>query len=847
MGAQYGSRAANGVVVVTTKRGKVGDKFTVGLNSSVTFEEVAYMPDFQTQNGIGWDGHYDRIENTNWGPRFDGVERPVGPSFPAGHSLDDQMLAYAPIKDNLRDFYDRGQTVQNTAYFSGGTDNSKYYMSIGHQDVKGIVPDDKYERYMFRVNADTRINKLSLGASAFFTTDETDVVGSDIGDQDRTLYWFVLNTPANIPLKSYKDWTNPESYAHADNYYNAYYQNPYWAIGTNRDTRQSNYFVGNINADFDILDNLSLRNRIGVNNRSRTAQYWRDAQTYDATLQPAHSDVSSFLIEGESQFTEINANSILTGNFNLGSDFTFKPMVGMAIISNQYRRSKTRVNNLSIPGFYDVSNGTGLVEAQVDQTQKRTFGVFADFSFSYKNWANLTLAGRQDYTSTLPLDNNGYFYPSISANVILTDAISALNDNEILSYAKVTATNAIVYNDLGVYALNERYHQSAVADMRSITSTFPFPYGSVNGFEVSTTTVDADIKKEKLNNYELGLELGLFNDRINIQASGYKTFSTDLITYTTPSVTSGAQSYLTNIGELELTGFSASVQGTILDVAGFTWNANLNFTTYNTVVNEIDPNNPDAKEVAIENYGTYGTYAVEGKTFPQLKAQAYVRDDQGRVVIDPTNGNPLVGDVEAMGKVTPDYILGGTTQLGFKGFTVSATFDYRTGHVYFSQGNNSMEFTGRSIESVSSGRQEFVWPNSVYQTGDGSYVVNESIQTTGAVMGFWQNTYNEIKENYVKDATALKIRELAIRYAVPSAILSKTKVVEKLSVGFVARNLWTFLPNSQSNFSDPEFRNTRATEFGTTNVSDDANGIGIGGYLQGPPTRSFGFSLNVEF
>ncbi|MFY0601688.1 MAG: SusC/RagA family TonB-linked outer membrane protein [Cyclobacteriaceae bacterium] len=847
LGAQYGSRAANGVVVVTTKRGKPGDKFTVGLNSAVTFEQVAFMPEFQTRNGIGWDNHYDRIENTNWGPRFDGQLRPVGPSFPEGYVLEDQLLPYAPIEDNLRDFYETGRTIQNTAYFRGGSENSGFYMSIGHQDVKGIIPDDRYERYMFRVNANTRVNKLSLGLASSFMQDETDVVGSDIGDQDRTLYWFVLNTPANIPLTNYKDWNNPESYAHANNYYNAFYQNPYWAIGTNRDTRKGNRFVGNISADYEILDNLKLSTRVGINNASRTGKYWRDEQRYDEDLQAFHSTVSSFLIDTEDQFTEINGNTILSGSFNLGSNFTFTPMVGAAFINTSYRRSKTRANNLSIPGFYDISNGTGNLSGEVDQTEERVVGFFGDFTFGFKNWAFLNIAGRQDYTSTLPLDNNGYFYPAISASVILTDAIPALQDNDILNFAKLTVSNATVFNDLDPFALNERYSQGSVRDARGINVGFPFPYGAVNGFERSVTTVDPNIKKEKLNNTEVSLSLGFFNDRLNFSGAVYNTKTTDLITFTTPSVASGAQSYLTNIGELESTGAEASVSGTIINTGGFTWQANLNITTYKTVVNEIDPNNPDSKEVTIESFTTYGTFAVEDKVFPQLKAQSYVRDPQGRVVIDPSSGNPLVGDVESHGKVTPDYILGGTTQFGYKGITVSGTFDFRTGHVYYSQGNDAMEFTGRSVESVAANRQNFVWPNSSYQLGDGTYVENENIQTTNGQMGLWQNTYNEIKENYVKDATAFKIRELAVRYDIPQSILSKTKFVDKVTVGFVARNLWVFLPKDQSNFSDPEFRNTRNRAFGTTAVSDDANGIGVGGYLMGPPTRSFGFSLNVEF
>jgi hypothetical protein len=193
-----------------------------------------------------------------------------------------------------------------------------------------------------------------------------------------------------------------------------------------------------------------------------------------------------------------------------------------------------------------------------------------------------------------------------------------------------------------------------------------------------------------------------------------------------------------------------------------------------------------------------------------------------------------VGEVEAMGKTTPDYILGLTSSFNFKGITLAATFDYRTGHVYYEQGSDAMEFTGRSIASVSANRQDFVWPNSVIETEEDVFVENTNLTITDGVMGFWQNRYNEIKENYVKDATALKIRELNLSYSFPKSILDKTEIINKLSVGLVSRNTFTWLPE-ENRFSDPEFNNSTG------------NAIGIGGYFQSPPTRTLGFNVNLEF
>ncbi len=828
--ALYGSRAANGALIVVTKQGKKGKKLTLGINHSSSWESVAYMPDFQSEYGEGWDGEDNPIENTNWGARFDGVVKQIGPTFADGSY---QAVAYAPIKDNLKDFYNTGVTNQTTAYLSGGDETSTFYLSLGKTDADGIVPSDEYSRYTARVNVSKQIGSVKLSANTSFLTDKTDVVGDKIGDQDRPLYWFVLNTPANIPLSDYRDWDNPESYGYADNYFNAYYQNPYWAIGTNRNVDETNRFVGNVSASWDIFDNINLTGRLGANNSWGNGKDWRAEQTYDATLQPYHSTVSSFVEDFEFQRDIYTTDVILSGDFDLASDFTLKAILGSSTYSYKYRESTLIAKNLSIPGFYDISNGTGQLEGQVDQSEKRTYGFYGDFTFGYKNWAFLTLTGRQDYTSTLSSDNNSYFYPAVGLSLVLTDAIEALKNNDVLSYAKLTLSNSTVYNDLNPYQINERYYKrkNSAGDVLN-----PFPYGSINGFDKSASAVNSDIRKEKLNTTEVGMNLGFFGSRINLDASYYHTKTTDLITYTTPSYTSGASSYLTNIGQLSGKGFELSLGGRVVNLGDFKWDLNINFSTQTTKVDEIIDG---VNEVALDSYTSgYGTYAVVGDAFPQIKAVSYVRHD-GKVVVDSESGDPIVGEIENKGRTTPKYIYGLTTQFSYKGLKLSTTWDLRTDYVYYAQGLDAMEFTGRTEESVRANRQDFVWPNSVYETSPGVYVDNTNVAITNGVGGFWRDKYGEINESYIRNASNLKIRELALSYDLPKSILSKTNIIKKMTVGIVARNLYTWFPDNQTRFSDPEFRNTDS--------GDDANGVGIGGYFTSPPTRSFGFNVNIEF
>ncbi len=812
--AVYGSLAGNGAIIVETKRGKIGESFTIGLNSSATFEEVAYMPEFQTEYGTGWQGAYDNVENTNWGPRFDGQVRQIGPTFADGTF---QAVPYAPVKDNLKDFYNTGTTFQNTVSFSGGDETSTFFMSIGDQKTEGIVDRDTYKRNTFRVNATKKMGDLKLALTSNYLRDKTSVVGNTIGNQDRPLYWFILNTAANIPLASYNDWRN-DLYSSPNGYFNAYYENPWWALDNNRNDDESSRLTANISATYDFNDWLNFTTRIGINTTSGTGKNWRSRLVYDKDLQPAANDITSFVEDSEFQSLSYTTDALLSARLDITEDIDFIGILGASNSTVSTRASLIRANNLSIPDFYDVSNGTGQPEVAVNESNKRTYGYFADLTFGFKEFVYLNLQGRYDYTSTLPKADNSYFYPAAGLSFVLTEAAPSLKETS-LSYAKFTVSNSTVYNDLGAYQINETFSQSG-----------GFPFGTLNGFFQTGTAVDSGISKEKINTTEVGANLAFFNNRLTLDAAYFITKSTDLITFTTPSVASGSTNYLTNIGEIEGKGFEVSLGGTILKSTDFSWDMNINYSSSESVVKSISEG---VNEITVTSTGTYGIFAIVGEAFPQIKASSYERDPQGNIIVDPASGNPKVGALKNMGKTTPDYVIGLTSSINYKSWNLATTMDYRTGHVYYEQGSDAMEFTGRSIESVSANRQDFVLPNSVIETSPGVFVPNTNIPVTDGRQDYWTNTYNEIKENYVKDATAFKIRELALNYNLPSNYLDNTPL-KSARIGFVARNILTLLPK-ENHFSDPEFNNT------------NSNAIGVGGYFQSPPTRSYGVSINVEF
>ncbi|WP_185956512.1 SusC/RagA family TonB-linked outer membrane protein [Changchengzhania lutea] len=835
--ALYGSSAGNGAIIINTKQGKAGDGFRVGVSTAATFENVAWMPEFQSEYGSGLNGIYDPIENLNWGPRFDGQLRQIGPTMGPNDPLPTQIVPYAPIKDNLLKFYNTGTTFQNTVYFSGGGDDSSFYVSVGDQKTKGIIPDDSYKRNTFKVNASKKLGKLTLSLASNYLRDETNVVGNRGGDQDRPLYWFILNQTNNTPVAEYSDWDNPNSYGYADNYSNAYYQNPYWVVGTTRDIDQTSRLTANITASYEIFDWMNFTTRIGINTGNGFGKEWRARQEYSNRLQPAAGTVPSFVTDTENSFTSYTTDALLSSDFEFGEDFQLKSILGATNTTNYTKNSIIAVNNLSIPDFYDISNGTGQPVVTANETSKRTYGFFADLNFGWRDFLFLNLSGRYDFTSTLPAADNSYFYPAAGLSFVVSDAFPDLKDGA-LSFLKLTASNSTVYNDLGAYQTNETFFQGT-----------GFPFGSVNGFEVARTAVDSGLTKEKINTTEFGLNLAFFNNRLTFDGAYFETTSTDLITSTTPSVASNANLLLTNIGELKSSGYELTLGGTILQTDDFSWDMNINYTHNEQKVTKIKEGVDEIKLYSTNVLDEVGIFAVVGEPFPTLKASSYVRDPQGRIVINPVDGNPIQGDVKSHGQVTPDYIIGLNSSINYKGFRLSTTMDYRTGHVYYEQGTDAMEFTGRGTHTVQANRQDFVIPNTVYETaaGSGVFVENTSIPITGGDMTYWQNVYNNIKENYIKDATAFKIREVSLTYELPSKYLENS-LVHSLRFGFIGRNLFTWLP-SESKFADPEFQNlvSRATTASGTRNAVPANAIGIGGFIQGPPTKSVGFSVNIEF
>jgi hypothetical protein len=456
----------------------------------------------------------------------------------------------------------------------------------------------------------------------------------------------------------------------------------------------------------------------------------------------------------------------------------------------------------------------------------------------YKEMAFIHATGRNDWTSLLAKGNNSFFYPGVDLSFVFTNVLpDAVKD--IISFGKIRAGLAQVGTlNLDPYALENVFLLSSSANT-PYGNTFwaNFPYGSTTSFTMSNTLNNKNLKPEMTTSQEAGLELEFLNSKIKLELTTYRTSSKDQTIVVQLANSSGYTGTRINTGELQGKGFESGLKATVLQLQnGLTWDIGVNYTYQQTRVIKITD---DLKEIQLGGYTTgSGIYAKEGELYPLLKNYDFKRDPNGRVIVDVNTGYPSVESTQSYaGCTAPKNLLGLNTVIRFKGFSLSAVAEYRNGAIIWNDIADALTFTGTGYLSSSNGRQRFVYPNSVYQSGTDAngnplYAKNTNIATATGGVEFWTNIFNNSERFSTTSADFWKIREITLSYTVPVSVLPK--FIKGVSVGFVARNVLTLLPKSNI-YTDPEF-----------NFTTD-NSIGLNTINQTPPTRTLGFNLSINF
>jgi hypothetical protein len=641
----------------------------------------------------------------------------------------------------------------------------------------------------------------------------------------------------HVPLTSYKDWRN-NKYATPSNFYNEYFVNPYWVIDNHRNIGRTDNLLGSADLTYSFAKWLAATYRVGTSLSYGSFK----TETHELVTTPWAQenrgqgfDPQPGAVQDGQNFTSRLTHEFFLNGRQEVNNFRFNYILGTRYRTNIAKNLNTTGNNLFVPGLFNLANRSGEAQAFENNFRSRLLSLFGQLSLSYKGWANIEFSAANDWDSRLNIDINSYFYPGASASVVLTDAIPGLKGSAI-SYAKIRGSISKSANvNLGPYQLEATY-----------TPIGGFPYGNLGGFSAANTITNPLIEPEFVNSKEVGVELGFLNNRINLDATYFFQNNTNQILQVQQSAATGYPSYFTNTADFNNYGLELDLNLTpLVNIGQGRINFAMNATYNNNKVTSLFPGinelaiggSTDFIQIAASSPDAFN-YAIVGQPAFVFKLSDYVRDPQGRVIVDPVTGDPSISDsLVTKGRSLPLWILGFSPSFSWKGFSFGMTWDYKAGHNAYHGIGSDMDFTGISERSAQFGRQRFVFPNSVYDDGTGKYVPNDNIQTSSGGLNFWATgaTNTGVATNYFSSAASWKLREVEISYDLPFKWLGANKIIKGISVSAVGRNLLTFVPKSNQ-WQDPEF-----------NYSASNNTFGLNSVFAVPPSRLFGGSVNFTF
>lgn len=818
----YGPEGVNGVIVVTTKKGGNGRKPQVSFSNSTLWESISFMPDQQGRFGSGssfdakGDGIYDPIENQSWGDEFDGSTRIIGRPDADGN---EQLVKYSFIPGEKKRFFNTGLTIQNDLSLSSGDDKSNFYLSAQDVTVKGVMPGDKSRRSTLRMNNGRTYGIMKISTNLAYTLGTFDVTSNG-----GSVYDNVINSPGQIPLSTYSNLN--DNWSNQNHFYNDYYPNPYATIFNFRNEGRKDDVFGNMEINLkpfkwlNILERLSYTYSNSYNKNFNRAIIYSDYAQHNGRSISGSGNKPASVGDGSNVSNRVTNELVATVDKSYG-DFNFKVLAGHVVRQTRQKFINVSGGNLVIPTLYNVGNRTGEPGVGEGNFKSRLMSVFGSVSIGYKDWAFLEVTGRNDWDSRLPLNNNSYFYPGANLAISLTDAIKSLGESNWLNYAKLKAAYAKTGNvNVGIYSLESTFFQGG-----------GFPYGSLPGFTSNNVIANNTIRPETVESFEVGAELTMFNNRVSLEAAYYFQNNNDQVIGVNISQATGYVQADLNAANFENKGIEVDLKLTpLLNFGKFTWNAGANFTLSDTKIkslyqglNELPAGNT--------SFGIVGYPAYVHKLIDWLRDSA-----TGKVIIDPASGYPTQNPAQTIfGRTLPKYIVGISTDLNYKGFSLRMVAEYRGGNYIYNAIGSSLGFTGIDRLSALNARQRFVFPNSVYQDASGKYVDNTNIVVNNAHYDFLQaGRFRNTQTNYYTSAAFWKLREVTLSYEIPTRFLGSGKFVKRAAVSLVGRNLLMLRPSTNW-WTDPEFANTTGNAIGVTDIG------------QAPPTRLFGFNVNVTF
>ena len=815
--ALYGLRAGNGVIVITTKKGDASKKFSISINTNVTMSNPLLLPDYQNSYGQGGDtNHFNYVDGASGGIG-DGVDESWGPALDAGLEFvqwDSQLTnngnptPWISYPDNVKDFLNTGVNISNNVSITSGG----FRLSIGNSEQQGMVPFTELKKFTVGVSGSLKLGeRLTASVSLNYFNQDSDNIPISGYNNENPFQQFIWSA-RQVNFTDLRDWRNfplaPANTAAAGtplNWNHNFQNNPYWVLETNRNTFEKDRLIGNVDLTSQLTDDLSLSTKLGVDSFSQF--------TTNRKAVGSNTAQDGSYAQSQRRFEEVNASFLLNYNKNFTEDFGFSLSVGGNHMNRTYDRLSGSLPALELPNLYNLSNlQTGSTANISNYHSDRQINSFYGYGqFSYKDMFFVDFTGRNDWASILPVANNSFFYPSVTASVVLSDVFPVLKENNINflkvrgGWSKVGSTGA-----LGAYSLNQTFGLSNS--------------GFGNQASVPNTQYNPNLKAETVTGVEFGIDAKMFDNRLRFSATYYDQESTDLLVPIGVTPATGVTNVWDNIADMRNSGYELQLGGTIIKKEDFSFDVDVNFAQNNNEVTSLG----DLDTYILGGQWGLSLEARPGQPYGSLVGRDFERTAGGEVIYE--NGLPLIDSTnKIIGNIAPDWTGGASFSVRYKAFDFSTLIDAKIGGDVHSMTYSWGRYAGTLSETLI-GRETGVVGNGVMSDGNGGYVANNVVVSAKS---FNQSTYsNSVESSAIFDASYVKLRQVSIGYTLPRKFIENS-IVKSLKISVVGRNLAILHKNTPH--IDPE------TGFSAANGEQ---GQEFGQY---PSARNIGFNINLKF
>lgn len=852
--AIYGSRGANGVVMVTTKKGAVKKGIGISINSGVTVGRIdkTTFAEYQKEYGAGYapwyygatdgfddfdfdgDGTDDLVvplyEDGSYGAKFDGTIAYQWDSFVPESPNYLKAYEYLGAKCDPTDFFETEVGFTNNIELTGGGENGTFRLSFTNFHTTGILPNSKLNRNSIAFTGDCKINeRLKVGVNAnasFQDTKGRNSTGYNDNLMSQFRQWWQVNVDVKDQENIYKTTKKNYSWNHSatnsgDFLTPLFWDNPYWTRYENYQTDARDRFFGNVYLNFDAFKWLDITARVSLDTYNEIREERRAVGSVPTSFGLLRQDESSGYQRQDIQRTEINYDLMFNYNTKINDDIALTGVVGFNIRDEKTDRViSSTLGGLVVPGIYSLSNSANPNPFPFESfLETRVYGAYAQATLSYKDFLFLELTDRIDQSSSLPKDDNHYNYYSASASFLL----SSLTDYTWLNMAKLRLSYAEVGNDTGPLNVFDTY----VRDEN---------FGQYQRYSYSSTKNNQKLKEERTKEYEFGLETKVFNNQLGLDLSLYHKTTEDMLIPVEQSKATGYSQRWVNAAEVENRGVELGLYGTPLKTGGFTWDVSVNWAKNKSEVIDLYE---EVDNIVINSYqGGVSINATKGEPLGTIRGTGFKYHKNGERIVNSSGYYVAVTD-QVIGDQNPDWNGGVSNTFRYKGFVLSFLIDIQQGgdvyslDMHYGQGTGVLKHTAGLNELGNPKRNLLSDGGGILNTGvteDGQVNTTRARADYYSGAYYWGNNSRNPAALTVYDASYIKLRELSLTYNLPKKLISR--FAQNVSFSLIGRNLWIIDKNVP--YADPE------------------SGLSAGlsqGYLSGsyPTVRNYGFNVKIDF